>query len=70
MPNLDNRNHIFKVIAHAGKHSEADKGPKLKFAIKKMFEEEQKKVHEDMENGIFLVRLTKWRIWFLFLKFI
>ena len=34
LPNLNNRNHIFKVIAHAGKHSEKDKGPKLKFAVK------------------------------------
>jgi hypothetical protein len=32
--------HIFKVAAHAGKHSEADKGPKLKFAILEMLKEE------------------------------
>jgi len=54
---LDNLNHIFKVIAHAGKHS--DYGPKLKFAIKKKLEEEKREIHVDMENGVFLVRLTR-----------
>jgi hypothetical protein len=47
------------VIAHAGKHSDADKGPKLKFAIKKNLEEEKRQMHVDMENGVFLVRLIR-----------
>ena len=47
------------MIAHAGKHSDADKGPKLKFAIKQNLEEEKRQMHVDMENGVFLVRLTR-----------
>ena len=58
-PNLDKKNHIFKVIAHAGKHSDADKGPKLKFAIKEMLEEEDRQMHVDMDYGVFLVKLTR-----------
>ena len=58
-PNWDAHSHIFKVAAHAGKHSDADKGPKLKFAIKQMLENDPHPVHSDMENGVFLVRLAK-----------
>ena len=50
---------MFKVAAHAGKHSDADKGPKLKFAINTMLVEEKRQMYADMENGVFLVRLTK-----------
>ena len=51
--------HIFKVAAHAGKHSDADKGPKLKFAIQQMLESETRPVNTDMENGVFLIRMLK-----------
>jgi len=48
--------HIFKVAAHAGKHSAADKGPKLKFAILEMLKEENYFIHTDIANGTYLVR--------------
>ena len=54
-PNFESY-HIFKVAAHAGKHSEKDKGPKLKFAILEMLKEEGYFIHEDIENGTYLVR--------------
>ena len=47
------------MIAHAGKHSDADKGPKLKYAIEEMLDEEDREIYVDMENGVFLVRLTR-----------
>ena len=59
-PNVGNgSDHIFKVAAHAGKHSDKDKGPKLKFAIKEMLENDKYDVFEDMENGTFLVRFYR-----------
>ncbi len=55
-PNLGNgRDHIFKIIAHKGKHSK--KGGVLKFAIKEYLEYENYDHHQDMEHGVFLVRL-------------
>lgn len=56
--NLGNMGHVYKVIAHAGKHSDQDKGPKLKFAIKKYLDSTSFEKFEDMDNGVFLVLLV------------
>ena len=57
-PNVGNgRDHIFKVIAGAGKHSL--RGAVLKPAIFKMLNDMSYEHYADHQNGVFLVRLSK-----------
>lgn len=56
MPNHSKDDHIFKVIAHAGKHS-LHGVAKLKFAIEELLNEMKCDYYKDMENGVFLVRI-------------
>lgn len=42
-------------MAHAGKHSKGD--AVLKFAVKEMIVDRKFDYYEDMENGVFLIRL-------------
>ena len=57
-PNVgDGRNHIFKIIAGAGKHS-AGKAV-LKPAIASWLADQDYENYADMPNGVFLVRLQK-----------
>ena len=59
VPNcLEGKNHVYKIICGAGKHS-ADKTPKLKIAIPKFLENRNYDFHSDMGNGVFLIRLMK-----------
>ena len=62
-PNSGNgRDHIFKVITGAGKHSL--KGAVLKPAIHNMLKEMNYEHYAELNNGVFLVRLRKWEdIW-------
>ena len=53
----DGRNHIFKVIAGAGKHS--TRGAVLKPAINNMLQDMNYEHYADLNNGVFLVRLQK-----------
>jgi len=56
-PNTGNgADHVYKVIAHAGKHSLGRKGV-LKCAIKDYLESRGYDHYQDMANGVFLVRL-------------
>ena len=56
VPNLgNNRDHIYKIIAHKGLHSK--RGAVLKFAVKDYLERNGFEHHQDMEHGVFLVRL-------------
>jgi DNA-nicking Smr family endonuclease len=56
-PNLgNNRDHIYKIIAHKGKHSKNGAGV-LKLAISDYLERNGFEHHKDMEHGVFLVRL-------------
>ena len=55
-PNHSKTDHIFKVIAHAGKHSRYGVGV-LKFAIDDLLKEMQCDYYRDMNNGVFLVRI-------------
>lgn len=56
-PNLgDNINHIYKIIAHKGKHSK-EGGGILKHQIRALLEDKEYDFHADMDNGVFLVRL-------------
>lgn len=50
------RDHIYKVIAHKGKHS-SKRGPVLKFAVKDYLERQGFDHHQDMDHGVFLIRL-------------
>ena len=57
-PNSGNgRDHIFKVVAGAGKHS--SRGAVLKPAVDKMLKEYNYEHYSDLKNGVFLVRLRK-----------
>ena len=57
-PNSGNgRDHIFKVITGAGKHSL--KGAVLKPAIHNMLKEMNYEHYAELNNGVFLVRLRK-----------
>lgn len=53
----NNRDHIFKIIAGAGKHSV--RGAVLKPAVDSMLKENQYEHYADLNNGVFLVRLWK-----------
>ena len=55
-PNLDENNHIYKIIAHKGKHSK-EGGGILKHQINAFLEDQGYDFHADMNNGVFLVRL-------------
>lgn len=55
-PNLgNNRDHIFKIIAHKGKH--AKNGAVLKYKISTYLDNNGYEHHKDMDHGVFLVRL-------------
>jgi hypothetical protein len=57
-PNTGNGvDHVYKVIAHAGKHSQGQRGV-LKYAIKDYLESRGFECYQDMANGVFLVRLS------------
>ena len=57
-PNFGNgSDHIFKIIAHAGKHSK--NGGVLKFKIQSFIDDTHYECYKDMDNGVFLVRMTK-----------
>ena len=56
-PNVDSKNHIFKVITGAGKHS--TRGAVLKPAVNNMLQEMNYEHYADLTNGVFLVRLVK-----------
>ena len=59
-PNVGNgRDHIFKIICGAGKHSQGK--AVLKPAIAAWLEAERYEHYADMQNGVFLVRL--WKYW-------
>ena len=55
MPNCG-KDHVYKVIAHAGKHSKKG-GPVLKYKLKEFMEESRFEYYSDMDHGIFLVRM-------------
>ena len=56
-PNIGNGlDHVYKVIAHAGKHSQGGRGV-LKHAIQQYLEQRGFDHYQDMTNGVFLVRL-------------
>jgi len=56
-PNTGNGvDHIYKIIAHRGLHSKEGKAV-LKFAIQEWLSSCGYEYHEDMTNGVFLVRL-------------
>ena len=54
----NNRDHIFKIITGAGKHSA--KKAVLKPAIDRMLKDNDYEHYADLNNGVFLVRLRKW----------
>ncbi len=57
-PNFGNgSDHVFKIIAHAGKHSK--QGAVLKYKIRSLVDDSPYECHKDMENGVFLLRMTK-----------
>ena len=57
-PNVGNgKDHIYKVITGAGKHSA--KGAVLKPAIDEMLKSMNFEHYSELDNGVFLVRLTK-----------
>ena len=59
-PNTGNgKDHIFKVITGAGKHS--SRGAVLKPAIYTMLKDMNYEHYADLVDGVFLVRLWKWR---------
>ena len=49
------KDHIYKIIAHRGKHSA--KGGVLKHTIKNYLEQGGYDHYQDMEHGVFLIRL-------------
>lgn len=56
-PNLgNNRDHIYKIIAHKGVHSKNGAGV-LKLAVSDYLERNGFEHHKDMDHGVFLVRL-------------
>jgi hypothetical protein len=56
-PNIGNgQDHVFKIIAHAGKHSK--NRAVLKYKIQSFVDDTQYECHKDMENGVFLLRMT------------
>ena len=58
-PNVGNgRDHIFKIICGAGKHSQGK--AVLKPAIAGWLEAQRYEHYADMQNGVFLVRLWKY----------
>ena len=58
-PNVGNgRDHIFKIICGAGKHSQGK--AVLKPAIAQWLETHDYEHYADMQNGVFLVRLSKY----------
>lgn len=50
------RDHVYKIIAHAGKHSK-NGGPVLKYKLKEFLEENRYEYFSDMDHGIFLIRM-------------
>lgn len=57
-PNSGNkRDHIFKIITGAGKHS--SRGAVLKPAVNTMLKDMNYEHYADLVNGVFLVRLWK-----------
>ena len=58
-PNSGNgKDHIFKVITGAGKHSM--KGAVLKPAVHNMLKDNNYEHYAELNNGVFLVRFRKW----------
>ena len=57
-PNFGNgQDHVFKIIAHAGKHSK--QGAVLKYKIQSLVDDTPNECHKDMDNGVFLLRMKK-----------
>ena len=57
-PNFGNgSDHVFKIIAHAGKHSKH--GAVLKYKIESLLDDTDYECYKDMDNGVFLVRMIK-----------
>ena len=57
-PNFGNgSDHVFKIIAHAGKHSK--RGAVLKYKIEGLLDDTDYECYKDMDNGVFLVRMIK-----------
>jgi len=56
MPNHSKDDHVFKVIAHQGKHSRNGIAT-LKFAIEELLNEMKCDYYKDMHHGVFLVRI-------------
>ena len=55
-PNLGNGiDHVYKIIAHAGKHSK--KGGVLKYKIQGLVDDTSYESYKDMDNGVFLLRM-------------
>ena len=52
----NNKDHIFKIIAGAGKHS--TRGAVLKPAVDTMLKSNGYEHYADLQNGVFLVRLS------------
>lgn len=48
---------MFKIIAHAGKHSKG--AAVLKYKIQSLVDDTAYECHKDMENGVFLLRMNK-----------
>jgi len=48
---------VFKIIAHAGKHSK--QGAVLKYKISNLIDELDFEYYKDMDNGVFLLRIIK-----------
>ena len=63
-PNHSKTDHIFKVIAHAGKHSRHGVAV-LKYAIDDLLKEMKCDFYSDMNNGVFLVRIKVKKITFI-----
>jgi len=58
-PNFgNNKDHVFKIIAHAGKHSKH--GAVLKYKIESLVDELDYEYYKDMDNGVFLLRMIKY----------
>ena len=51
------KDHVYKIICGAGKHS--NDGAKLKFHIADMLRDQNYDIYEEKEHGIILVKLTK-----------
>ena len=58
VPNHGNgKDHVFIIIAHAGKH--ANGAAVLKYKISNLIDEMDYEYFKDMKNGVFLLQLTK-----------